>query len=258
LIIAVAAPGLRPRLDVELHLLGRVRRLRVAQEVLQELPIVGTHVALGQIRQLEVKEVPRPPQLAGVAQPLIELARMGRVKNGQPIDDLGMVHRQRPRSGSTPVVADHERRLGPALPDQTADVGGQLAGAVSRDAVRLRRQVVTPQVGRDDAKARRRQRRDLQPPAIPELRETMQQNDQRPVAGLDVMQPHLPHLGIALPNFGPAARHKPAQRIGRTHEHLLSRLCVIRTRLLPTPQPRARAYPGPLPRCVQIADAFSR
>src|ERR671931_12333 len=53
-------PRLRPRLDVTLYLLGRVRRLRVAQEVLEELPVIGSHVALGQPRELEVEEVPGP------------------------------------------------------------------------------------------------------------------------------------------------------------------------------------------------------
>ena len=146
---------------------------------------------------------------------------MGRVEDGQPVDDLGVVHRERPGGGPTPVVADHERGLGAALLDETADVGGQLVGAVGGDAVRLGRQVVPPQVGRDDAEARCRERRDLQPPAVPELREAVQQDDQRPVAGLDVMQPHVPDLGVALPKFGPAVRHKPGQRIGRAHENLL-------------------------------------
>ena len=176
--------------------------MRVAQEVLQELPVVGLRVVLGQIRELEVEEVPGPSQLAGVAQPLVELARMGRVEDGQPVDDLGMVHRERPGGGSTPVVADHERGLGAALLDEPADVGGQLVGAVGGDAVRLGRQVVAAQVGRDDAEARCRERRDLPPPAVPELREAVQQDDQRPVAGLDVMQPHVADLGVALPKFG--------------------------------------------------------
>src|SRR5215510_4500281 len=48
--------------------------------------------------------------------------------------------------------------------------------------------------------SRRRQRFDLQPPAVPELGEAVQQNDQRPVTGLDVMQPHVADLGIALTN----------------------------------------------------------
>ena len=129
---------------------------------------------------------------------------MGRVEDGQPVDDLGVVHRERPGRGSAPVVADHERGLGAALLDETADVGGQLAGAVGGDAVRFGGQVVSPQVGRDDAEARCRERRDLQPPAVPELREAVQQNDQRPVAGFDVMQPHFPDVGVALPKFGPA------------------------------------------------------
>jgi hypothetical protein len=43
---------------------------------------------------------------------------MGRVEDGQPVDDLGVVHRERPGGGSTPVVAGHERGLGAALLDE--------------------------------------------------------------------------------------------------------------------------------------------
>jgi hypothetical protein len=60
-------------------------------------------------------------------------------------------------------------------------------------------------------------RRDLQPPAVPELREAVQQNDERPVAGLDVMQPHVPDIGVAVPEFGPAVRNQCGQRIRRAH-----------------------------------------
>ena len=127
---------------------------------------------------------------------------MGRVEDGQPVHDLGMVHRGVPGDGSAPVVADHQRGLGTALSDETADVVGQLVGGVGRDAGRPRRQVVAAHVGCDDAKSRRRERCDLLPPAKPELREAVQQNDQRPIAGLDVMQPRVVvELGVALTKF---------------------------------------------------------
>src|SRR6185437_6973871 len=63
--------------------------------------------------------------------------------------------------------------------------------------IRPRGQVVAAHVGRDDAEARRRERLDLPPPAVPELGEAVQQDDQRPLAGLDVVQLHVAGLGVA-------------------------------------------------------------
>ena len=218
---------LRPRLDIAIGLLLRVRRLGVAQEVLEELPVLRAHVVLGQVWEREVEEVPGPRELAGVAQSLVELARMGRVEDDQTVHDLGVVHRRGPGGGSAPVVTDQQRGLGAAFADEIAHVGGQLVGGVSREAVGLRRQVVAAQVGRDHAETRRRERRDLQPPAVPELREAVQQDDQRPVAGLDVMQPHVADLGVALPKFGPAVRER-AGECGRGDEliRISSRDCA--------------------------------
>jgi hypothetical protein len=125
---------------------------------------------------------------------------MGRVEDGQAVDDLGVVHRGSPGGGSAPVVADQQRGLGAALVDEIAYVVRQLAGCVSRGAVGLRGQVVAAQVGRDHTETGRRERRDLQPPAVPELREAVQQDDQRPVAGLDVVELHVvSDVGVALP-----------------------------------------------------------
>jgi hypothetical protein len=73
-----------------------------------------------------------------VVQSLGELPRVGGVEDGEPVHDLGVVHRGGPGDGSAPVVTGQQRGLGAALVDQIADVGGQLAGVVGRDAVRLR------------------------------------------------------------------------------------------------------------------------
>ena len=62
---------------------------------------------------------------------------MGCVEDGQPVHDLGMVHRGGPGGGSAPVVTHQQRGLGPAFADEIADVGGQLVGVVRRDAIRL-------------------------------------------------------------------------------------------------------------------------
>src|SRR6185295_11057473 len=91
---------------------------------------------------------------------------------------------------------------GTEFSDEAADVGGEQVDGVSLEALWLRREVVATRVGRDDSKARRRERCDLQPPAEPELREAVQQKDQRPIAGLDVMQPYVADLGVAVPKFG--------------------------------------------------------
>jgi hypothetical protein len=95
-------------------------------------------------------------------------------------------------------VTGQQRGLGAAFVDEIADVGGELAGVVGRDAARLGGQVVAARVGGDDAESGRRERLDLQPPAVPELGEAVQQDDQRPVTGLDVMQPHIADIGVAL------------------------------------------------------------
>jgi hypothetical protein len=76
-------------------------------------------------------------------------------------------------------VTDQQGGLGAAFVDEVADVGGQLVDVVGGDAVRLRRQVVAPRIRGDDTD-RRYERLDLQPPAVPELGEAVQQNDQWP------------------------------------------------------------------------------
>jgi hypothetical protein len=102
-----------------------------------------------------------------------------------------------------------QRRLGPAFVDETTDVGGQFVGVVGLDAVRLRGQVVAAHVGGDDPESRRRERLDLQSPAVPELGEAVQQDDQRPIAGLDVMQPLVADLGVAITEFAALAHGLP-------------------------------------------------
>ena len=42
------------------------------------------------------------------------------------------------------------------------------------------------------------ERFDLEPPAVPELREAVQQEDERPLSGLDVVQLHVADVGVAL------------------------------------------------------------
>jgi hypothetical protein len=139
---------------------------------------------------------------------------MSRVEDGEPVDHLGVVHRGRPGDRPAPIVADQRRRFGTELSDQAADIGGEQVDAVGLEALRLRRQVVAACVWRDHSEARRRERLDLQAPTEPELRETVQQDDQRPVARLDVMQALIADLGVSLAKLDPVMRHQLGERAG--------------------------------------------
>jgi hypothetical protein len=60
------------------------------QEVPEEVPVVGVHDGLGQVREVEEEEVPGLAELARVVQPLRELPRVGGVEDGQPVHHLGV------------------------------------------------------------------------------------------------------------------------------------------------------------------------
>src|SRR6187397_823037 len=128
---------------------------------------------------------------------------MGRIEDREAVDDLRMIHRDGPGDASAPIVTDQERGLGTELSDEAADVVGEQVDAVGLEALRLRRQVDAARVGCDDPKTRRRERRDLQSPTEPELREAVQENDQRPVTRFDVMQALIANFGITLPKLNP-------------------------------------------------------
>src|ERR1700722_12138659 len=105
---------------------------------------------------------------------------------------------QTPVTPAAPVVTGHHRGVGAALVDETADVVGQLADVVGGDAPPLPRKVVGPRVRCDEADPRLRERLDLLPPGVPELGEPVQQDDERSLAGLDVVQPLVAYLGVTL------------------------------------------------------------
>ena len=63
---------------------------------------------------------------------------MGRVEDGEPVDHLGVVHRDGPGDASAPVVTDQQRGLGTELSDEAADVVGEQVDAVGLEALRLR------------------------------------------------------------------------------------------------------------------------
>ena len=142
---------------------------------------------------------------------------MGRVEDGEAVDDLRMIHRDGPADASAPVVTDQERGLGTELSDEAADVVREQVDPVGLEALRLRRQVDAARVGRDDPKTSSRERRDLQPPTEPELWEAVQENDQRPVTCLDVVQALIADFGITLPKLSSDVRERAG---GGGHEDL--------------------------------------
>jgi len=84
-------PWLGPGLDIAFDLLRCVRRVGVLQKVPEEMPVVGVDDAFGQLREGEEEEVPGLPQLARVLQTLRQSPGMGRVEDGEAVDNLGGV-----------------------------------------------------------------------------------------------------------------------------------------------------------------------
>lgn len=58
----------------------------------------------------------------------------------------------------------------------------------------------------DHPEAGLNQRRDLVPPLVPELREAVQQQHERSLARLDVVEMHVAEIGVAVRQLYPAQR----------------------------------------------------
>ena len=184
-------------------------RVGVAQEVAEEVPVIRRHDAFGQVGEVEEEEVPGLAELAGVVQSLRELPRVGRVEDREAVHHLRVGHRGGPGDAAAPVVPGQQRGLRAAFTDETGDVAGQLVDVVGMDTVRLGGQVVAAQVRGHDAEPRRGEWLDLPPPAVPELGEPVQQHDQRPLPGLDIMQPLVADLGVAVTKFAALVQNLP-------------------------------------------------
>ena len=72
---------------------------------------------------------------------------------------------------------------------ESDDIAGEMKNAVSVDRLGAIGLAVAALVGGDDAEAGLRERRYLMAPRIPGFRKAVAQNDQRPLAGLDVVHP---------------------------------------------------------------------
>jgi hypothetical protein len=155
---------------------------------------------------------------------------MRRVEDRESVDHLGVIHRGDPGDAPSPVVAHQQRGLGTAFFDEAADVVGEQIDGVGLEPIWLRRKVVATRIRGDHPKTRLYERPDLSPPTEPELWEAVQQNDQRPFTGLDVMQALLADLRITLPKLDPNVR----EQAGGGHEDLRGRGLGAGLRLFPT------------------------
>ncbi len=190
---------LGPRLDIVRDVLRREGpRPRVVERAAKRRPAARPEEALGYPRQLEEEHVPGSGELARAPQGAHHPAGMGAVEDRQPLHDLRVVRRRRPGGPGSPVVSDQEGPFRSPFADQVADVGRQQVGAVCGHVRRARREVVAARVGRNDAKAGLRKRRDLPAPTEPELREAVQQDDERTVSRLDVVDSYVLELGVSV------------------------------------------------------------
>ena len=116
----------------------------------------------------------------GRLQRLDHPARMRNVQDRQALDLLGVGHRGRPRPRRRPSRArpgDARKRRARGSGRGCRRPGG--AGAYDETLGRLGGQVVAAHVGGDDAEAGGGEGRDLMAPAVPELREAVEQDDER-------------------------------------------------------------------------------
>jgi hypothetical protein len=86
-------------------------------------------------------------------------------------------------------VADDRGRALAERVDQPHDIAGQVKDAVCVDRRGTIGLAVAALVGCHDAEARLGERGNLMAPRVPRFRKPMAQNDQRPLAGLDVVHP---------------------------------------------------------------------
>ena len=172
--------------------------------------VVGTgQPALGEPRQLEREHVARRTPLRRVGHAGPEPPRVRHRQHDQPPHAARVQRRRRPAEQPAPVVPDDDRLPLAEGPYQRSDVGRQVRQVVA--AGRLVAGAVPAQVGGDDAEAGGGQGDQLGPPRPPELREPVQQQDQRALAGLGDVQPDAVGGDVAVV---PGTREQDAGRVG--------------------------------------------
>jgi hypothetical protein len=110
------------------------------------------------------------------------------IEDREAVDDGRMGHGHAPGHEAAPVVAHDVRAVRAGAAHQVGHVTRQHVQTVLAYAAWLVRQVVTAQIGSDDAEAGRRQQRDLMPTGVPVLGKPVQEDHERPSAGFHPMQ----------------------------------------------------------------------
>ena len=122
---------------------------------------------------------------------------MRAVQHHEALGRLRLPRGEGPGHRAAPVVADDDRALPPEVADEPQHVGRQQLELVAGHAFRLVALTVAAQVRRDDLEALG-QGRDLAPPGVPELREAVQQHDERALACRHVVEAHFSGLREAV------------------------------------------------------------
>lgn len=122
------------------------------------------------------------------SQSLPKQNRVRRIQNDEFLHQLQSVMRDLLADHPTPIVPDEDRALRSDNVNQADDVFCKKFYPALVNTCRLGREVGTSKVRRHDVKSCGRQSRDLKAPQGPEILESMQQQDDRPGPGLDVME----------------------------------------------------------------------
>lgn len=155
----------------------------VGEEVAQPFGFLAGDQRLGQVRHLVEQEEPvRARRLR--AHVLRDDARRHVVHHDEPVDAFGEVLREARRDTRAAIVADERDAADAERIEQPGQVARHVALVVAGG--RLVGFAVAAQVGGDHAVAPR-QRRDLEAPRKAGFREAVQQHDDRPAAGIDVV-----------------------------------------------------------------------
>src|SRR5207249_2565779 len=112
------------------------------------------------------------------------------VEDDELVDALGSCHGEVPGDAAAPVVSGNSCPFRAGVADQLGDVLAEEGETVGRGTTGLVREVVAAQVRGEDAVTGGGEGRELEAPAVPEFGEPVQQNNQRPLPRLDIMQAH--------------------------------------------------------------------
>ena len=151
-------------------------------QLLEEHPGAGIHLALGDTRLLEPQHV--LPLDVAVDEHLQEVRPGERKVRRAHTDDagapLGVQHPHGPDDEAAPVMADEHRLFETEFVEQANEVAGQLIHAVGRDRFGCGGTAVAALVGRDRPEPGRRDGRELVPPRVGQLGESVGEDDGGP------------------------------------------------------------------------------